>query len=1021
VYKLHRVLTIGLPGLLLLAAVGLGQPRQGSLTVTVEGEDGSRVSGVSALAESPRTLTRRAAVTGESGLATLRGLDPAPDYAVILHLGEPAAGGRVETPVHAGRDTAIHVLLRRAPGGDGMILTTRVSELEATSTLTGEALTPERTEALPTTRSYQDYLQLVPGVLPDVSGSDNPAARSGLNYRDIGGDLGASSDNVYFLEGIQVTDNVTGLAAAGLNPEVIEEQMVLTGGLPAEFAGAPGLVSNVITKSGGNRLSGSLSYFFQQDGLVAENEHKEDAAFGTFDIAATLGGPIVQDEAWFFASFRRVERDDDVFTQDTDEFLRTVNSTADQGFGKITWAPSQRDLISGTFLSDPTDFSGQRDNALTNARDFARDQGGDRATVNYSRVFRSASLDLGYTDHQGDLNDTSVIPEARNDIVFRSTDSRTQQEEQLGGNGTIDIEDRGNEAIRGALEYLVDSSWGDHTLKAGFELTENQNFRNFGFFGGARYTSLSARVLGQGITAFDVANKFSQVEFNPTNPSDTAGLRRTIDASANRADFYALLDTDGDGFISDAEIANLLVFDSTQGNPHGQINYDRLAQVSSGAQLTKSEGTVLYLQDAWQYERWSLNAGLRAETWQHFATTGKRIFTFGAEIAPRIGIAYDIGGDGKQRLSAYYGRYHDPIRNDITNFAGTVSGGERHEQVWVQGGEGSLADGQWVTYQVRGGPRAPDALFAPTTRTPYTDEIQLGYARDLGRHMSIEGNLVRRRTRALLEDYDLDLYAFRPDGTTDYPGPTDHPDSLFLGLGYFGFDTFPGSRYVIATLAGAERSWDGAELVFRKRLDNKWQMLASYTYADAEGSSNSDSNSDFQGDVLWLDPRAPNQRGPQPGLVEHLFKIHASYRFDSSLTIGGAYRWSSGALTSRTFRASGRNLPCTTAPLDVCPGIGETPITFAGITDEPWVAPGVVGSVENPAYGTLDLRLAYLWDINGRLEADFFVDVFNVFDNQATTQRDWREDLPLRSGRPFELDAEFLAPRRVVLGARLRF
>src|SRR5688500_11575637 len=87
----------------------------------------------------------------------------------------------------------------------------------------------------------------------------------------------------------------------------------------------------------------------------------------------------------------------------------------------------------------------------------------------------------------------------------------------------------------------------------------------------------------------------------------------------------------------------------------------------------------------------------------------------------------------------------------MTNFAGTLTGRITEEQVFI--------NGQWVKYRTRGGPVVQDAFFAPTTKTPYTDELQLGYQIDLGSNMSLETNLVRRETRDVLEDYDLHIYA----------------------------------------------------------------------------------------------------------------------------------------------------------------------------------------------------------------------------------------------------------------------
>ena len=40
-------------------------------------------------------------------------------------------------------------------------------------------------------------------------------------------------------------------------------------------------------------------------------------------------------------------------------------------------------------------------------------------------------------------------------------------------------------------------------------------------------------------------------------------------------------------------------------------------------------------------------------------------------------------GDGRQKAFAYWGRYYDPIRNNMTNFAGTLTGSILEEQVWV--------------------------------------------------------------------------------------------------------------------------------------------------------------------------------------------------------------------------------------------------------------------------------------------------------------------------------------------------
>lgn len=1003
---------IALAGLALLVAssAALGQAQRGNITVAVtSADDGSVLPGATVEARSDQTLTTRVGTTGVDGDAQLTALDPAANYVVTVTLQGFAPARFEDVLVRAGQSTPLQVELQLEEFTEELVITGESPVVDTTSATAGQEITLQLTESLPTARSYQDYLQLVPGVqaaITDGSNPGNPASRSGVNYNDIGGVAGQSSDNFYYIEGINVTDGSTGTFGANLNTEIIQEQSVLTGGLPAEFVGAPGLVSNVLTKSGGNQFSGSLNYYFQNDSLVEDNENQPDSTFSRFDTAFTLGGPMVQDTAWFFTSFRLLNREDDVVSLEG-EPLRTVERDDEQGFGKLTWAITDSDLVSGSFLSDPTEFTGSDNPQLSTQRDRSREQGGERWTANYSRVWSNFGLELAASDHSGELNQIPVNIDTRNDIDFRPGESPGLQAEQLGGNGTIAETDRTTESVRGSLEWLGTTSWGDHTLKVGAEQSENGFFVNNLTTGdGGIYTSLPLAYQGQNVTAGEISDTpFQIINFDARNTSDFNGFVGFVNEHPQRAQIMAALDSNRDGTLTQDEVAENLVFNNTQGNPHGMVNYDRTFQVEDGAQDFSSEGTVYFLQDTWQWNRWAINAGVRGEEWKHIGSDGSsELYTFDFEYAPRVSIAYDLSGDGRQRLSAYYGRYYDPIRNNMTNFAGQISGRVRHEQVWVD------AIDDFVTYRVRGGVTNPDAFFALTTETPYTDEYQLGYKIDLGRDMSLETNLIKRETLDILEDYDLNLYS-DPEG---YGLDVNHPESLFIPVDYFGFGGIPPSNFIIGTLLGSERDWEGAELIFRKRFSRNWQMLASYLYADGTGNSNSDSNADFQGDVLWLDPRAPNQEGTQPGLVEHLFKVAASYQWDNGIQLGGSYRWNSGVIISRTFSASGRNLPL----LDVNDPEFDGLVSFAG-QDGEWLSPLSVGQFENPDYGILDLRLSYLWDLTNRVDLDFFVDVFNALDDQATIRE--QDLIGGGGGADFGEGIDFVQPRRYFLGARARF
>ena len=279
-------------------AVGLAGPAAaqvattGTLVVTVQDPDGGRLPGVAVTAKAADTVTTRTAVTNEEGVATLEALAPSALYEISVQLAGFQDQIRPNILVRSGQTTAVPVTLSLGSVTEAVTVTAASPIVDTRSATSGQDITLQLTESLPTGRSYQSYLQMVPGVMPDdPTSSGNPAARGGINYSDIAGNMGVSSDNAYYFDGINVTDPVTGTFGANLNTEIIQEQKVITGGIPAEFVGTPGLISNVITKSGSNRFSGSVNYFFQNQDLMAENENGPSDEFGTADNALHVRRP----------------------------------------------------------------------------------------------------------------------------------------------------------------------------------------------------------------------------------------------------------------------------------------------------------------------------------------------------------------------------------------------------------------------------------------------------------------------------------------------------------------------------------------------------------------------------------------------------------------------------------------------------------------------------------------------------------------------------------------------------------
>ncbi|MFT6949841.1 MAG: hypothetical protein ACJAUL_000968, partial [Paraglaciecola sp.] len=738
----------------------------GGLKIRVTDANGSPISGATVLVKAPDVLVSKNAVSDADGFVSLRGLDASSQYTVSINGANIQSFEATNVRVSTGKSLNLTYELG-ASSSDMETITVSgrsMAAIDTTSATTGLDITLDMTESLPTGRSYQSYLQLTPGVKPSSGG--NPSSKSGVNYSDGGGTTGASTDNVYYIDGVNVTDNSSGTFGGNINSEIIQEQQVITGALPAKYAGGGGLVSKVVTKSGGNEFHGSVNYYLQNDSLVGDydNPEKASAGFSTFDTAVTLGGPIIQDKLWFFASYQVKNRKDDVANPDTGEISRSVENESTLGFGKLTWQMTENDRFVATYFNDPTDISGRRDFDVLTNRDRSRTQGGDNYKIDYSHTWDDVVLNAGFMSHESELSDLAKDKSTRNDVAYlTNAASVTQTDTDLGGLGSDTLRERNKSSSYINVEYYVDTDFGYHTIEAGYSTETNENITNSVYTGdSAQYNSIAAA--DAGVTFADYTDA-------------TVGWVGDIALSTDDTPRIA----EGAG-IDEADVASI-VFDSTVGNPTNDVNAYRIIQTQQAESKLETKGQMVYLQDKIIIDNLTLNIGFRAEKWDHYASTGDKIFSFDWDIAHRLSAIYDIDGDGDSKVWVFAGRYYDPVRTNMTSFAGNLTGSVREEQVFV--------NNAWETFRTRGGVGTQDAFFSPTTKTPYTDEYLIGYSKNLSEDTNVSVTYTNRKTRDILEDYDLGVYTEggQLDGT-----------SLALPLSYFGYTENPGSNYVLATL-----------------------------------------------------------------------------------------------------------------------------------------------------------------------------------------------------------------------------
>ena len=153
---------------------------------------------------------------------------------------------------------------------------------------------------LPTTRDINAVILKAPAVHP-----------SGPNGSySIAGSM--SFESLYLVNGVNVNENLRGQANNLYIEDAVQETMVATDGISAEYGRFSGGVVNVITKSGGNRFSGSFRDSLYNDDWRAKVNGNDDHPFTTdtkvdrviSQYEYVLGGPIQRDRLWFFNAGR---------------------------------------------------------------------------------------------------------------------------------------------------------------------------------------------------------------------------------------------------------------------------------------------------------------------------------------------------------------------------------------------------------------------------------------------------------------------------------------------------------------------------------------------------------------------------------------------------------------------------------------------------------------------------------------------------------------------------------------------
>jgi hypothetical protein len=278
----------------------------GSITGLVQDTDGAVLPGVTITARNMATELVRTDVTGTAGRYVIAGLPPG-EYQIRAELSGFKPYVRRTLNLTIGQTLAINLTLEVGGlaeeitvSGDAPLVNTSSAEL---SYLVGSAAI----EQLPLNgRNYTDLALMQPGVLAYPHRDGGSVVAHGLGMSINGQD---PRSNVYLLDGTLQNDFTNGPAgsAAGtaLGTETIREFRVESNSYSAEFGRNSGGQVNVLTKSGTNDFAGSTYAFHRNDALDARNyfDVGEKPDFHRNQFGVTFGGPLQENRTFFFLGY----------------------------------------------------------------------------------------------------------------------------------------------------------------------------------------------------------------------------------------------------------------------------------------------------------------------------------------------------------------------------------------------------------------------------------------------------------------------------------------------------------------------------------------------------------------------------------------------------------------------------------------------------------------------------------------------------------------------------------------------
>jgi outer membrane receptor for ferrienterochelin and colicin len=563
-----------------------------------------------------------------------------------------------------------------------------------------------------------------------------------------------SYENLFLVNGATVNGNIGGQPLLLYIEDAIQETKVSTGSISAEYGRFQGGVVNMITKSGGNTFSGSFRTSLTNDAWRALTPDPADQTVHsltpTFEL--TGGGPLRKDKVWFFGAGRFTKPTQNV-TLDFTHVNYTLGTDDTRGEGKVTYALNLRNNLKASYTKRGLTT---KNNSFGAVMDLASlyDDGTDfsLSVINYTSVLSDHVFLEG--QYSKKLQVTTGTGSRYSDLV-KGTPIQDRSRNQVRfnspsycnvcGGGWLEHQDNWDWFVK--LSYFLSTrTAGSHSFVAGVDHYKEMR-KNNNWQSGSSYTIEATTTIIDGQMIYPV--------FKNDNSTYVDYLPLVADSVGNDIRTYST-----------------------------------------------------FVNDAWRYNtHLSLNLGFRYDLNRAKDQTGIPVVK-DATLSPRLGVSWDIAGDGRWNVNAGFARYVTVLNTLLVDFA-SPGGRSANYSYFYQGPPVNTGSGPYVTadqalpilfnwFFANGGPNlatrnAPlipgvNKKIGSDMKAPNSHEYSIGLAHDIGHHGTWRIDYAYRKYRDLYGDfvdattgrvtdqtgrpYDVDVLKNNPDAKRTYKGVT---------------------------------------------------------------------------------------------------------------------------------------------------------------------------------------------------------------------------------------------------------